>query len=97
MKIIYSCKYCPQVSTRKWNLKKHVERRHYSMSDRHPLYNIEIFSKDRYSDRNKISDFEQTKRWIRKLDENEFEEIYSYITRIYEKRRKYLYGRDTGW
>jgi hypothetical protein len=33
MKIPYECIYCDQVSTRKWNLSKHIERKHEGLED----------------------------------------------------------------
>lgn len=94
----YRCNFCDQTSSRRWNIEKHVQRKHDVMFNyfdsrgiRPRLYEAIIRTR-RASDDKRSSPFVETKKNIRKLNDDELYHISAFISRIQKIRKKSVYS-----
>ena len=98
LRILYECNFCDQTSSRRWNIEKHVHRKHPAMFNEfdspgiRPRLYVEIIRTRRAPDDKRSSPFEETKKNIRKLDDDELYEISAFISRIQQIRKKSVYS-----
>jgi len=98
LRLVYQCNYCDQTSSRKWNIQKHVQRKHDAMFHNFDSLAIRprtyeaIIRTGRAPDNKRSSPFEETKKNIRKLNDDELYEIFTLISRIQHIRKKSVYS-----